>query len=135
MSFHPKQHPEYSKYIGLEFESNGRSPNYDCWGLCILVLREQFGYELPDYSDDYFSSSDKFNIPLLVFEERKKWGKVDSPNAGNVVLFNIGGLPVHVGVVIDETRMLHIAEGLNACIEDFTNKKWISRLEGFYAYS
>lgn len=124
-----------SKYIGAEFEDNGRGPKYDCWGLCIRVLEDEFGYQLPDFSEEYLHADDKFNIPLLVAKERPLWAVVETPEPGNVVLFNIGGYPVHVGVVVDEQRMLHIAKGINACIEKFTSKKWYQRVEGFYAYS
>lgn len=124
-----------NKYIGLEFEDNGRGPKFDCWGLAIRVLEDEFGHRLPDFSDEYIHAHDTFNIPLLVAKERPKWERVETPEPGDVVLFNIGGLPVHVGVVVDKKRMLHIAKGTNACIEDFTSKKWKPRTEGFYAYS
>lgn len=122
------------KYIGLEFEDNGRGPKYDCWGLCILIFEEEFGIQLPDFSDQYLNAHDAYNIPLLVAKERPEWRKVKDPKPGNVVLFNIGGYPVHVGVVVGQNRMLHIAKGINASVERFTSKKWNKRIEGFYAY-
>ncbi|MAO65042.1 MAG: phage tail protein [Balneola sp.] len=126
---------DVSKYIGLEFEDRGRGPKYDCYGLCVRVLEDECGHKLPDFSDEYIHAHDKFNIPLLVAKERPNWKKVDTPEPGNVVVFSIGGMPLHVGVVLDNRKMLHIAKGINACIEDFTSKKWASRVEGFYAYN
>jgi cell wall-associated NlpC family hydrolase len=123
------------KYIGIEFEDNGRGGKFDCWGLAMYFLKEEFGFDLPDLSEQYFNSNDRFNIPFVVDLEKPNWLLVSKPNPGNVVLFNISGIPMHVGIVVSDTEMLHIAKGINSCIESFTSMKWKNRVEGFYAYS
>lgn len=123
------------QYIELEFEDNGRGEKYDCWGLAIRILKDEFNYTLPDFSKEYSSSNDKFNIPLLVARERTNWNKKSTPEQGDVVLFNIGGYPLHVGIVVSKDTMIHISKGVNACLEKFTSKKWAKRIEGFYGYS
>jgi len=40
----------------------------------------------------------------------------------------------HVGLVIDRKRMLHVMEGINSTIEEFTGIQWKKKVEGFYRY-
>ena len=125
----------YSKYIGLPFEEKGRGPAFDCWGLVIHVLKQEHDISgLPDFTADYESTTDKFNIPLLTYQERQNWREVRDPKEGDVVLLNIAGRPLHVGVMIDSGKFLHVTKGINSCIERIHGSVWQNRIEGFYRY-
>lgn len=119
------------KYIGLPFEPFGRDESgLDCWGLVRLFYRNEFNVELPDLNG-YDSVKDHKAISGLVETEKPKWEKAQ-PEFGHVIVFNMAGRPVHVGVVIDTLRMLHIQTGKNSCLERFTSPRWKNRIEGVY---
>lgn len=126
-----------SEYIGLEFQAHGRGPRYDCWGLVRLFYRNEMGVVLPKFAGAYFDVKDAENIAPLVDAEKKagRWEKVSGPEWGNVLLFNVAGRPIHVGVSIDHRKMLHIEKGKNSVIEEFTSRKWKPRTEGCYRFT
>jgi cell wall-associated NlpC family hydrolase len=42
------------KYIGIPFVSNGRKrEGCDCYGLCRLVLQDEYDISLPELSNEY----------------------------------------------------------------------------------
>lgn len=126
----------YGEYIGIPFAEKGRSQKgADCWGLVKLVYSRQMGInDLPDFAEQYQHTRDKVNIPLLVDEEKQHWQPVASPQEGDVVVFNLAGIPIHVGVMIDPGRFLHVVRGTNACIEKISSPVWANRIAGFYRY-
>lgn len=122
-----------SKYIGLEFEPFGRGPDsFDCWGLVRFFYRQEFNIILPDLNG-YSSVKDHKSIEGIVGHQKKDWVP-DSAVYGNVVVFNMAGRPVHVGVVIDTLKMLHIQTGKQSCLERFTTPRWKNRIEGIYRF-
>ena len=41
------------KYLGIPFADHGRDQDgCDCWGLCCLVYRQEWGIALPDMGED-----------------------------------------------------------------------------------
>lgn len=125
-----------AKYIGLEFESHGRGPTYDCWGLVRKVMADEFCIQLQDFGDRYKDSNDKQSISSVIHEEQlgSEWEKVTVPVAGDIVIFNIAGTPQHCGMVVAFGEMLHIRSGTGSCIERYDSSKWIRRVEGFYRH-
>jgi len=124
-------------YIGLPYKDRGRSRDgLDCWGLVALVLAEQFGVSVPDFSADYTSAEDAADVGRLVRGERGKWWEVPlgMEKPGDVVLFRILGHPCHTGVVIGGNKMLHCFRGWNSVLDDYTRLRWRDRIEGFYRH-
>ena len=122
-------------YIGIPYKSQSKTTTEtDCLGLVELVYRNVFNIVLPSY--DHVNTNDLPNVAekMLEEEESGRWLKIDKPETGCIVLINICGYPVHVGVVLDENNMLHSLKGHNSAIERFTGAKWKTRLEGFYRY-
>lgn len=130
--------PWWNEYVGLPFADKGRTrEGCDCWGLVRLVLHEQFGIDLPSYTDDYTSTADNAGIAGAIDSNMAGWRIVPPGEAreGDVALFRIGGLPLHVGVVIGDVRyMLHVCMGIDACTEQYRAPRWLSRLEGVYRH-
>lgn len=126
----------YSKYIGVPFREKGRSMDgADCWGLLKLIYSNELGIDdLPDFADRYENTRDKFNIPLLLHIERQRWEQVERPQETDAVMFNLAGLPIHVGIMISEDQFIHVTKGINACIESIDSPVWANRVQGFYRY-
>lgn len=120
-----------AKYIGLPFEPLGRGPDsYDCWGLVRHFYQEEFEISLPDLNG-YETVKQHRAISGLVEFEKPRWKPAEA-EFGNVIVFNMAGRPVHVGIAIDNLNMLHIQKGKNSCLERFRSRKWNNRIEGIY---
>lgn len=126
---------DFSKYIGIEFEQRGRGPRFDCWGLAVKVLDDEFGISnLPSLASEYTESRDRAVPGLFDREIADSWRPVENPEPGDVAVFNMAGLPAHVGVMIDKKRMIHTIKGAASCIERIDSLRWKGKFEGFYRH-
>ena len=126
-----------NSYIGLPFQEHGRDRDgVDCWGLVRLVLADQFGTRLPSYADGYDSTEDAADIGRLIRGEMGPWRPVPpgQEQAGDVVLMRLLNQPMHVGVVVAPNWMLHIEDGIDACLEPYDGAKWRRRVLGLYRH-
>ena len=132
----------YNKYIGLPYQANGRTTSgIDCWGLAVLIYRDEFNIELPSFTENYFSS-DNTSISNLVNQTRENWlftkeswRTASDPKSGDICVFKILGEPTHVGIYIGNRKFLHVREGLDSVIESLDSHAWNRRLEGIYTYT
>jgi cell wall-associated NlpC family hydrolase len=130
--------PWINNYIGLPFKDKGRSmAGVDCWGLVQQIYRRERGIELPDYLI-YETVSDKDQVVDTVNKIRSEgwvaYPKTIRPEQFDVILFESGGKPLHVGLMIDPRRFVHSAQDDYSRIERYTSGIWFSRVEGFYRY-
>lgn len=119
-------------YIGIPYLDGGRDRyGCDCWGLVRLVLKEQYGKALPALS---YSPGDKAEIAALIDTTKPLVAavKIESPEAGDVLLMLVHGLPNHVGVMVDSHSVLHVTKGTLSRVERIDNVSIRSRIEGFY---
>lgn len=126
-----------SDYIGLPFETHGRSrKGCDCWGLVRLVLEERFGQRLPCYGDMYDSTKAAAQIGRIVDLEKRFWQEIPAgkEKLGDVIVLRARGQPMHVGLVIGGGKMLHVVEGADSVFEPYDGFKWKNRVTGFYRY-
>jgi cell wall-associated NlpC family hydrolase len=124
-------------YIGIPFLKNGNDrEGCDCWKLIVMVYREQLGIELPDYAEIFVDDSlaSLRRVARTMKEERLKWRQVQTPIPYDVILLRVDGLVCHAGLVIDRRRMLHIMDGTDSTVEEFTGLQWKQRVEGFYRW-
>jgi cell wall-associated NlpC family hydrolase len=127
-------------YVGLPFKSLGRDrAGVDCWGLVYLIYREQFGREIPAYSESYASARDREEVGALIRGEViTQWSPVEagSEQFGDSILFRCNGQPSHIGIVVarDERKFLHSREGTYSSIERYDSIHWKNRVMGFYRY-
>ena len=125
----------YDKYIGLPYLDNGRTPTgVDCWGLARLLYKDEFGIDLPSYTEEYIGGTDP-HIVEAVNLYKDNWEDTTTPDIGDLCLFNIFGEPMHVGVFIGDNKFLHCRRGSDSVIESLTNIKWKNRFVGFYKYA
>ena len=124
-------------YIGLPFREHGRNRNgTDCWGLVTLIAAERFGVRLPSYVAGYASTRDADDIGRLVRGQMDLWRNVPRGQElpGDVVLMRLMNQPMHVGMVVARGWMLHIEQGIDACLELYDGAKWRRRVIGIYRY-
>ncbi|MBY0262755.1 MAG: C40 family peptidase, partial [Phycisphaerales bacterium] len=104
----------------------------DCWGLVRLVYAERFGIKLPAFADDYDDTNDGQAIAGIYAVERTEWVERPGPAPGDVVMFRIIGIPLHVGVVIDAQTFLHTMARRETCVERLTSPAWSARVLAYY---
>lgn len=123
----------WEKYIGIPFAEKGRDlSGVDCWGLVRLVYKEQLGIDLPSYDREYADSNDREVLARLVnAEEEKLWHHPEKPQPFDVIIINMLGMPTHVGIVIDSSKMLHCLKGADTVCERFNGLKWSKKVQGF----
>ena len=124
-------------YVGLPFKEHGRDRGgTDCFGIVRLVLAEQFGVELPAYVDGYASTEDAEDIARIIRGELAPWREIPAgeERPGDVVLIRMLNHPMHVGVVVAKGWMLHIEEGIDACLDRYDGARWRRRIVGIYRH-
>ena len=122
-------------YIGLPFKGGGREVDgLDCWGLARLYYRNELGIDLPSF-DSVYHIDDNLRIQELISQYREGWDRVETPNPGDLVVFNVLGEAVHLGIVLDGNQFLHIREDRDSVIESLSGVKWNRRIEGYYRYN
>jgi cell wall-associated NlpC family hydrolase len=141
----PCSPPEWcSQYVGIPFLSHGRDRSgCDCYGLCWLVMREQFGIEAPSYAGDYPDALEAAEVARLIADMTSplylrgdwRWLALSEPRAGDLVVMRIQGRPWHVGIIVARDWMLHVRPGANACLERLDSMRWRKRIVGFYRYA
>jgi cell wall-associated NlpC family hydrolase len=120
-------------YIGAPFVSGGRTlEGLDCWGLVVDVYRRNLGIELPCLAESYTDASDpKQGIPLLEIE-RPAWVEC-RPMEFAVALFRPTGAQLHVGVMVDEHRMLHTTPRTD-CVVEFVHRLHAGQFAGYFRH-
>lgn len=106
------------KAITVPFVPKGRDyAGWDCWGLCVCGYRDVLGIELPDYRDSYETVIDPRALhKLFTFGRDAQWREID-PRVGAVALIALRRLPVHVGIVVSRTHILHCCRGMGTVRE------------------
>lgn len=124
-----------TNYVGLPFLELGRSSSgIDCWGLVKLVYKDRLDVMLPDYLE-YSSVGEKSEVEAVINKGKQiHWEKVSNPEQLDVILFNIYNRPLHVGVVLDSFQFMHSPQDNFVRVENFTDRIWKNRVEGFYRY-
>lgn len=133
------------KYLAIPYVHAGRDPQsgLDCWGLVYYFYKEEFNIHLPRYDlydskkntydecASYLTSTDIYkNFDIVPHSKEDR--NFNNVQYGDIIVFNIGGNPVHTGVVIDKNMMLHTMDGRESIIERFTDHKWITRLRSIH---
>lgn len=122
-----------NQYVGIPYKAGGRGyDGCDCYGLVRLVLKEQFGKDMPEYGDCISHGSDESHRLISDHLPLVDAFRPDVPRAGDVVVLKIRGLPSHVGVYLGGGKMLHTLAEHDSAIESVDSPKWVKRIEGYY---
>jgi cell wall-associated NlpC family hydrolase len=123
---------DVSEYIGLPFESGGRGPRYDCYGLLRLVYAERLSIQLPEHVG--YAETLTPTTAAMIHAGLVDWTEVPEPSPWDAVLMLVDGQPNHIGLVVSPGWMLHTTRHKDACLERFTHPLKCHRIEGFYRY-
>ena len=120
------------KAIQVPFEWRGRSyEGWDCLGLVYCAYCDVVGVEIKTYLDAYEEKDEKdFRKLKSSFTNglETKWEEIDLPEEGSVVVILRRGWPIHVGIMISKTNVLHCEEGVGTVIEPVSNM----RIAGYF---
>lgn len=122
------------KYLGIPYKDMGRTvEGLDCWGLCVLLAKNEFNYDLPALDRQYTSATDGRSVAdLVAINKLNGWEKVEVYEKGDIIVFNVAGFACHVGTYIGEGLFIHILHGSNVTIESLDSITWKKRLNGVY---
>lgn len=117
--------------VGIPYAFRGRTgEGLDCWQLVQRAALELFGLVYPDFPNVLTMA----DATPTMRAARGGWWQVDDAAAGDVVMFTMGGEPLHVGIVLTPPRFLHTLKGRESCIESYDSISWRSRRAGFYRW-
>jgi cell wall-associated NlpC family hydrolase len=123
------------KYIGIPFVSNGRTPDgCDCYGLVRLVLRNEYGLNLPELSDNYSDALNMKETARLFAEQLPVLAgkKIEEPCDGDVVVITEHGVAAHIGIVAGGGYILHTGIKTGSVCQRETHPGLRGRIEGYY---
>jgi cell wall-associated NlpC family hydrolase len=125
------------KAMSVPFKDKGRDySGLDCWGCVRLCFLEVYGIDLPIYLDEYEDAGNtkksRVEISKILKKGKRIWKQVVDYKPMDVALFTLGGLPLHVGVMVDKRNFLHCEKKIGVVIEEISSVMWRSRLEGVY---
>jgi cell wall-associated NlpC family hydrolase len=130
--------PWVRKYVGIPFVSGGRAMDgCDCYGLVRLVLRDEYGINLPELSGDYSDALNLAETARLFAEKRPVLaaGKLPGPREGAVVAMLEHGRPAHLGISAGDGHILHTGARTGAVCQRETHPGLRGRIEGYYNVS
>jgi cell wall-associated NlpC family hydrolase len=122
-------------YIGIPYQPNGRTRSgADCWGLVVMVLREEYGVHVPALTGEY-SHADKGELERFIDEAKAtvRAVPVDAPDPGDLAVLRYRGKATHVGVYVGEGLLLHNVGGdYTSRVERIDGAGIARRIEGWY---
>lgn len=123
--------PWFEPYVGLPF---GEGPGeVTCWGLVCRIYADQRGIALPSYGE--ISARDLLRVARAMRAGADDgWLTVAVPRELDVVLMRGaqgGGHVVHVGVMIDGVRMIHVEQAAAAAVVPINHWTVAGRITGF----
>jgi cell wall-associated NlpC family hydrolase len=124
-------------YIGIPWVDMGRTfDGWDCYGLVYCVSRHDLGLIVPSYVLGYTSSMHDESVCEALRFYSQEWANVtgEQREVGDVLVFNLGGIPVHCGLVVEPGLMLHCLKGRETVLEQYSTAAWRSRIEGVYRW-
>ena len=126
------------EYIGLPYANIGRSreSGVDCWGLTLLVYKEQLGIDLPLHEADYRFSHNAHQVSgLIIADSHRSWHKVGTPQEFDVVVFVLSRKPSHIGLMLDSSLFMHNLLCRNVTVGSVDSFMWKRRIHGFFRFN
>ena len=127
--------PWAKDYVGIPFVSGGRDRSgADCYGLVRMVRTEQFGDDLPLFSDDYGDADNFAETEKLLRAQRPLLAgrRAEPPDAGDVCVITVHGLPAHLGIYAGGGYLLHTLKKTGSVLQRTGDPHFAGRIEGWY---
>ncbi|SFV05976.1 hypothetical protein SAMN02799631_04330 [Methylobacterium sp. 174MFSha1.1] len=128
-----------ASYVGLSAEEIGTSDDRVCWDLARLVYRTVLGVTLPAYAHLRACPDERAQVAAAIAGETTDWpwSAVDPAAARDfdVVVFRIGSLDAHMGLICAPGLMLHVEAGQDSTVVPIRRSRWASRLSGLYRHA
>lgn len=127
----------YERYVNVPFLDKGRDENgADCWGLASVIYKNELKITLPDYLEFYENTNEREKLSALISSESQShWVSVKEPKEFDVVVLNMRGVPMHVGIVTKPNHMIHCARGIGTTHEHYGTARWKHKVMGFYRWN
>lgn len=127
----------YERYVNVPFLDKGRDENgADCWGLASVIYKNELKITLPDYLEFYENTNEREKLSALISSESQShWISVKEPKEFDVVVLNMRGVPMHVGIVTKPNHMIHCARGIGTTHEHYGTARWKHKVMGFYRWN
>jgi cell wall-associated NlpC family hydrolase len=131
-------YPWVKRYIGIPFVSNGRTrEGCDCYGLCRLVLANEFNVALPELSNDYRNALNireiaglfEKNMPVLLASRQ------DAPEEKTLAVIREQGRLCHIGIYAGDGYILHTTAETGSACQRISHPDLAGRIEGYYHVS
>lgn len=132
----------WASYLPLRFRERGRTRRgVDCRGLLLLALDEQLGVRVPEPAELYGDTDPRNGQALATFARGQAALWVPCGILPFAALsFSVAGLPVHVGVAVEDDLFLHARQGVGVQLASLSaadpgETRWGDRLLGAYRYA
>lgn len=126
-----RKEPSWSnEYINIPFLELGRDHNgCDCYGLVRLVLLERCSIVIPSFVEEYTDIKQYRKIANKIQEQANAlhdWIPVlrGTEQPYDVLVANMMGFPMHVGIIVKKNLLLHVIEGSNSCTVAYNKGEW-----------
>lgn len=121
----------------IPFVEGGRDDKgCDCWGLVVVFYKNIFNINLPFYGNVFYENEKNYDTTCDEIENIKNtdalFKQIEKPEFGDIIMLRVMGRPLHIGVVLDNKKMIHTNTKSGVVIEKFTGDKWKSRIMGYY---
>jgi len=126
----------WNDYIGIPFKWHGSDRDgCSCWGLVRLVARDVFGKTLPSHDDIESRAAEGRGAPQPYFSAGQPVD-LTGVREGDILhmwaTYKGKRLPLHVGIITEPGKVLHIEEGTGSIVEDYTRTRCAWRVIGAY---
>jgi probable lipoprotein NlpC len=128
-----------NEYVGIPFKWHGRDRDgCSCWGLVQLVYKEVYGRDLSSHMDIERRAEKGQGSPQPYMDDFQTIA-TDAAEPGDLLhlwaYYRKHKLPLHVGLVVEKGKVLHIEEGCGSVIVDYRKYPMRSRIIGAYTYN
>lgn len=113
----------FHNYIGIDYEK------YDCYEIIQKFYQEVLGKNLDNL---YSSRPDKEKTSDFISNEKERFIEVEKPEFGDIIVFNVFGIPCHVGMYVNKDVFFHSRKTTNSCLEKLSI--WKKRVVGYYRW-
>ena len=115
----------WARYIGLPYDQA------HCWELVRRVYADRAGIDLPTYGEIDARDLARVSRAIDAASDVEPWRVVDTPQALDVVRLSGRTRVAHVGVMVDDKRLMHTEHATGCVLLTVTNPAIAGRIMGY----